>query len=563
MLFLFVRTGYSIERVPIEFLRYEVCNTCPDFEEYYQAYVHNEQVITSIQIDYGSKVSVRWIDFYSDEGRAKRELYNLSSVDWNTIVVNYEIVLKGGDRSIDESNLRGIIDFYLQPPSIHDVAVLSVTPTSNSITRGEILDINVTVKNEGNLTESFNVTAYYNDANLIDILPVDNLITGAEMSLIFQWNTTDVVEGNYNISARADNIENEADTQDNLRYDGVVEIRAASTPVTTRHDIAIISVIPSLTEAKAGEKINVTAVVKNVGTETESFTVSLYCNQSLIGSQAVTNLSSTETRQLTFVWDTTNKTVGSYIIKAQAMPVTNETYLIDNEFIYNNIGIKPPADQPIAPLGLMAMLSLAFFFGFMESFSPCIIIMLSFILSYTIGKETKFKTSFSQVMIFGMGFVSATAAIGLAFGLVLISMPAIQVSLTLIVCVVAILFGLNLLGLLKVPFETKPLIKSVARKYAITYVGLLFLGFIFYFLDPCIAPVFVSMVPILYSDAFYLILLVFCLAAIIPFIGIGIFAGSISRLARSTYRHRSIIRGVSGLILIGYAVYLIVVILTR
>ena len=50
---------------------------------------------------------------------------------------------------------------------------------------------------------------------------------------------------------------------------------------------------------------------------------------------------------------------------------------------------------------------------------------------------------------------------------------------------------------------------------------------------------------------------VFCLGAIIPFIGIGIFAGSVSKLARVTYGQRFLVRAISGLILIGYALYLI------
>jgi cytochrome c biogenesis protein CcdA len=48
------------------------------------------------------------------------------------------------------------------------------------------------------------------------------------------------------------------------------------------------------------------------------------------------------------------------------------------------------------------------------------------------------------------------------------------------------------------------------------------------------------------------------LGVIIPFIGIGLLAGSISKLARSTYRHKSKIRAISGLILIAYSIYLIV-----
>jgi cytochrome c biogenesis protein CcdA len=56
---------------------------------------------------------------------------------------------------------------------------------------------------------------------------------------------------------------------------------------------------------------------------------------------------------------------------------------------------------------------------------------------------------------------------------------------------------------------------------------------------------------------------VFCLGAIIPFICIGLFAGSVSKLARTTYKHRFIIRAISGSILISYAIYLAVLLLIR
>lgn len=134
----------------------------------------------------------------------------------------------------------------------------------------------------------------------------------------------------------------------------------------------------------------------------------------------------------------------------------------------------------------------------------------------------------------------------------------LQFSLTLIVCIFAIAFGLNLLGILKVPFDTKPITQRVAKKYVLTLAGLFVLGFVFYFLDPCMAVILPTMVPLLSPDSYVLILFMFSLGAIIPFIGIGISAGSISRFTRSTYIHRAKIRAVSGLVLIGYAAYLIV-----
>ncbi len=237
----------------------------------------------------------------------------------------------------------------------------------------------------------------------------------------------------------------------------------------------------------------------------------------------------------------------------------NETYIRE---VIDSYLEKTPPPSPLQS-SLITDLALAFSFGFFETFSPCLIALLSFILSYTIGETTRFREGVLQVMAFGMGFVFAAMLLGLTVGLIFLSLAGFYSVLMLIVCIFAIFFGLDLLGFnvlrfLNIKFETKPLVKKLSRKYVSTYTGLVLLGFLFYFLDPCIAPIFCSMLPWLLPEYLPLILLVFCLGVIIPFIGIGILAGSISKLARSTYRHKSKIRGVSGLILIAYSFYLIV-----
>lgn len=216
-----------------------------------------------------------------------------------------------------------------------------------------------------------------------------------------------------------------------------------------------------------------------------------------------------------------------------------------------------------SPWPLISFLVVAFSFGFFETFSPCLIALLSFVLSYTIGKTTQFREGLIQVMAFGTGFLSAALLIGLTVGLMFLSIPTLHYILLWIVCIFAIFFGLNLLGFdvlksLNIKFETKPLVKKLSRKFVFTYTGLILLGFLFYFLDPCIAPIFVSMLPLLLPEYLSLILLVFSLGVIAPFIIIGILAGSISKLARNTYRHRSKVRAISGSILIAYSLYLVV-----
>lgn len=70
------------------------------------------------------------------------------------------------------------------------------------ISAGEVDEIYVIVKNQGNFTESFNVTLFY-DGNIIDTLLVEELESNAQIMLHFSWNTQDVAEGNYTLSAFA------------------------------------------------------------------------------------------------------------------------------------------------------------------------------------------------------------------------------------------------------------------------------------------------------------------------------------------------------------------------
>lgn len=213
-----------------------------------------------------------------------------------------------------------------------------------------------------------------------------------------------------------------------------------------------------------------------------------------------------------------------------------------------------PRPNPSMPLSLMTTFSL----GFFDTFSPCLIAILSFILSYTIGKTTGFKEGMLRIMVFGMGFISAAVLLGATVALALVSTPTFQNMLVWIMCIFVIFFGLSLLGFIKIPIQTKPLVTKLAKNYASTHVGLFSLGFLFYFLDPCIAPFCFTILVMVQNSEFTLHLVVFCLGATIPFVGIGILAGSASKLARKTYKHRSKIRAISGLILIGYALYLII-----
>jgi hypothetical protein len=109
-----------------------------------------------------------------------------------------------------------------------DVAVTAVRPSSMFVTSGETLNITITVENKGNFTESFNVTAYYDNTpigkKLVDLSPQ------TEADIVILWNTSGVSSGNYMISGVADNVPGEIETGDNTYVDGTVTILASPLP---------------------------------------------------------------------------------------------------------------------------------------------------------------------------------------------------------------------------------------------------------------------------------------------------------------------------------------------
>ncbi len=100
-------------------------------------------------------------------------------------------------------------------PETHDIAVVSVKPSLTRVAAGELVHITVVTKNEGTTTETFNVTAHYDNATIGE-LPVTDLAPGNRTILIFAWNTTGVPVGTYNIKATASSVLGETDIADNV-----------------------------------------------------------------------------------------------------------------------------------------------------------------------------------------------------------------------------------------------------------------------------------------------------------------------------------------------------------
>ena len=106
-----------------------------------------------------------------------------------------------------------------------DVAILSAEPSKDATYTGWSVNITVVAANEGEIAETFNVSAYYEN-NLIGTQTVTDLPPGDNETLVFAWNTAGVQPCiNYTIKAEASVVPYEIDTADNVYIDGKVKIK--------------------------------------------------------------------------------------------------------------------------------------------------------------------------------------------------------------------------------------------------------------------------------------------------------------------------------------------------
>jgi len=235
-----------------------------------------------------------------------------------------EIVALGIDTlsgtPVSDSGKRDITVF----PIIRDVAAISQVPSSSIACQGDTIVIDVMVENLGNISETFDVTCYY-DSNLISVMRVYNLEAGSQTVVSFAWDTTGIPTATYSINAEADSSYEiiESNETNNI----------CTSPAAVKiviHDVAIISQAPSLTTVTQGKTVTIEVVVKNEGTEPETFTVTCYYNETLFETKTVTNLEPNTTMTLNFVWNTTGVPIGTYFINTAASTVPGEKDTDDN-----------------------------------------------------------------------------------------------------------------------------------------------------------------------------------------------------------------------------------------
>jgi len=107
---------------------------------------------------------------------------------------------------------------------IRDIAVINVSVDPSAIYERQKTNVTVTVKNEGNITETFSIKLYYNET-LFATVEVNNLAPNANTTLTVTWNTVGVPPGNYRIKAEVPPVPYETDISDNVFINDFVKIK--------------------------------------------------------------------------------------------------------------------------------------------------------------------------------------------------------------------------------------------------------------------------------------------------------------------------------------------------
>jgi len=111
---------------------------------------------------------------------------------------------------------------------VHDVAVTDFALSNTSVVNGSSLDMNVTVLNNGNFTETFTVTVTAN-STIVAPTQTTSIESGMSATLTFIWNTTGWRLGDYTIIATA-NFSGDPTPADNTLIFGVIHVTVAPPP---------------------------------------------------------------------------------------------------------------------------------------------------------------------------------------------------------------------------------------------------------------------------------------------------------------------------------------------
>jgi nitrous oxidase accessory protein NosD len=150
-----------------------------------------------------------------------------------------------------------------------------------------------------------------------------------------------------NVCSRPDGIGDSAYTFKNARDNYPLMMPFVQTII---HDVAVANITPSATSVNQTKTLSITVTVTNEGAATENFTLTLYYDTTMIGSQTILALIPGSSQTLVFRWNTTGVTLGAHSLKAVATTVWGEIDVADNTLVTGPVYVDvAPSTTPRSP----------------------------------------------------------------------------------------------------------------------------------------------------------------------------------------------------------------------
>jgi hypothetical protein len=149
--------------------------------------------------------------------------FNATGIGTMSVNITFSDLLDSNGASIPHDVTNSTVSVSIP---IHDVAVTKVSNSKFGCSPMPVVGqnctvrVNVTVANQGDFTETFNVTTHANST----MIGSQNVTLASANSTVvtLTWNTTGFTKGNYTISGTADAVPADANTTNNNMTDGTV-----------------------------------------------------------------------------------------------------------------------------------------------------------------------------------------------------------------------------------------------------------------------------------------------------------------------------------------------------
>ena len=151
--------------------------------------------------------------------------------------------------------LMSFLSLYLLTgyPKKHNITIKKIIPSATKIYGNSAIEVNVTIENDGDFSETFDITLYSNNT-VIETLHSIRLEPKTASNVTFTWDTSNFPNGKYYIKAEASILPEETNITDNTLIYG--PIRILNKPV--------LFVNPTEVTVQVNESFNITVNVRNV-----------------------------------------------------------------------------------------------------------------------------------------------------------------------------------------------------------------------------------------------------------------------------------------------------------